>query len=312
MNPVLASFKDVGITCIDADYVRPGLACFYLLQHNEEYAVIETGTSRSLTGLQTVMKDRNIRSEQIRYIIPTHVHLDHAGGAGSMMAALPEAQLLVHPRGARHLIDPTRLVASSIDVYGEAQFKKLYGEIQPVPAARVESIEDGETRLLGSRALEFRHTRGHANHHFCIWDSTSQGWFSGDMYGICYPWLRYEQGDFLMPATTPTQFDPTAYRESIELLLSYKPKYFYLTHASRISFTDKAALLLQQQLEAYSDIATRHGDEEHLIKEELVELTLSLLAGYDKETSPEVLLKGVNQDISLNAQGLAFWQQSLG
>jgi glyoxylase-like metal-dependent hydrolase (beta-lactamase superfamily II) len=154
------------------------------------------------------LAEKQLAPEQVRYVIPTHVHLDHAGGAGSMMAAFPNAELLIHPRGARHMIDPERLIASAMEVYGEPKFRHLYGEILPIDPQRVVEMEDGESVNLGGRLLEFRHTRGHANHHFCVWDKTSRGWFSGDMFGISYPWCRFPRGDYVFPATTPTQFDP--------------------------------------------------------------------------------------------------------
>ena len=99
-----------GITRIDAGYLDPGVACFYLLESDDEYAVVETGTQYSVPVLEALLDDRGIASEQVRYVIPTHVHLDHAGGAGAMMQRFPNAQLLAHPRGARHLIDPAVLV----------------------------------------------------------------------------------------------------------------------------------------------------------------------------------------------------------
>ena len=180
-----------GITCIDAAYVKPGVACFYLMEEEGECAVLETGTCHSVASLQRLMADRDLAPEQVRYVIPTHVHLDHAGGAGTMMSIFPEAQLLIHPRRARHMTDPERLISGATEVYGEELFRQLYGDIQPVDSSRVVSMADGEKVSLGGRQLEFRHTRGHAEHHFCVWDEVSQGWFSGDMFGVSYPWCRF-------------------------------------------------------------------------------------------------------------------------
>ena len=126
-----------GITCIDANYVGEGIASFYLVEEDGEYAVIETGTRYSVDGLISLMEARDIASEQIRYVIPTHVHLDHAGGAGRMMSLFPAAELLIHPRGARHMIDPAKLESAARAVYGDAVFDQLYGEMIPVPAGRV-------------------------------------------------------------------------------------------------------------------------------------------------------------------------------
>ena len=221
---------DDGITCIDAGYVADGVACFYLLGAGDDYAVIETGTGRSVDRLLQVLASRSIAQEQLRYIIPTHVHLDHAGGAGAMAQCFPEAVVLAHPRGARHLTDPARLVASAREVYGDAHFDRLYGTVAPIAEARLRVVEDGERVLLGDRELVFRHTRGHADHHFCVWDSRSAGWFSGDMFGACYRWSRFDDAVYVLPTTTPTQFRPEAFLESIDLLASYSPHRLFLTH----------------------------------------------------------------------------------
>ncbi len=207
MDDLTYQLLGCGITCIDAAYVKHGMACFYLMEEGGECAVLETGTCHSVPALQRLLLERGIAPQQVRYIIPTHVHLDHAGGAGAMMAAFPEAQLLIHPRGARHMADPERLVAGAMEVYGPELFQTLYGTIVPIDPGRIRQMEDGETVSLAGRVLEFRHTRGHAEHHFCIWDEASRGWFSGDMFGVSYPWCRFPNGDFVLPSTTPSQFD---------------------------------------------------------------------------------------------------------
>lgn len=313
MSTVTSQQLGHGITCIDANYIRPGLACFYLLEddvHGEsEFALIETGTTHSLDNLLQVMKLRGIDASQIRYVIPTHVHLDHAGGAGAMMERFPSAQLLVHPRGARHMVDPARLVASSMEVYGEEKFHRLYGEILPVSAQRVVEMEDGQVIELGARKLLFRHTRGHADHHFCIWDEMSRGWFSGDMFGISYPWFRFEDGDFLLPATTPTQFDPGAYLESIDLLASFQPQRMYLTHYGEFPFCDQAAKLLGRQLAYYRDIAMARGVDRAGIEAALLGYSVELMGQYDPGAGEAECAQWLAFDVGLNAQGLEVWQQ---
>lgn len=300
-----------GVVCIDAGYISPGLACFYLLRSGDDCAIIETGTSHSLANLEQSMSELGVAAQQIRYVIPTHVHLDHAGGAGRMMAAFPEAQLLVHPRGARHLIDPQRLIASSMGVYGAERFKQLYGEILPVGAKKVKEIADGEILCLGDRRLEFRHTRGHADHHFCIWDECARAWFSGDMFGISYPWFRFPDGDFLFPATTPTQFDPNYYLQSVELLVSYRPERFFLTHYGELIFQESHAVNLKSQLEAYKDIGLRHGTDIESIEHALTHYSLERLSELDKALPEGVLRERLAFDMNLNAQGLVAWQSRL-
>ena len=300
-----------GVSCIDADYIRHGIACFYLLEEGDECAVIETGTANSFRNLQRLLAEKQLAPEQVRYVIPTHVHLDHAGGAGSMMAAFPNAELLIHPRGARHMIDPERLIASAMEVYGEPKFRHLYGEILPIDPQRVVEMEDGESVNLGGRLLEFRHTRGHANHHFCVWDKTSRGWFSGDMFGISYPWCRFPRGDYVFPATTPTQFDPEDFLDSLQLLASYRPERIYLTHYGELAFTPEKAALLGRQVEAYGGFATGHADRRESLEQVLGDYSLSLIGLFEPHRSEAELRQLLAFDMDLNAQGLEVWRQRL-
>jgi glyoxylase-like metal-dependent hydrolase (beta-lactamase superfamily II) len=300
-----------GITCIDAGYIRPGMACFYLMEQGGECAIIETGTSHSVANLEQVMAAKALAPEQVRYVIPTHVHLDHAGGAGAMMAAFPNAQLLIHPRGARHMADPGRLIASSQEVYGEQRFRELYGEILPIAADRMREVEDGQTINLGERQLEFRHTRGHADHHFCVWDEMSQGWFSGDMFGISYPWFRFPAGDFLIPTTTPTQFNPEAYLASLEVLGSYQPQRIYLTHYGELAYTKELADVLARQVVSYCDLAPPHAGDKAGLERALSDYSLGLLREFETSAPEAELCKLLAFDMDLNAQGLQVWLQRL-
>lgn len=298
-----------GITCIDAAYVSAGMACFYLMEEGGECAVLETGTSHSADVLWQLLRERNIALEQVRYVIPTHVHLDHAGGAGAIMAALPNAQLLVHPRGARHMADPERLVSAAKAVYGDELFHTLYGEVQPIAADRIRQMPDGEKVSLAGRQLEFRHTRGHAEHHFCIWDELSQGWFSGDMFGVSYPWCRFAQADFLLPSTTPSQFDPEAYLVSLELLGSYSPQRMYLTHFGELAYSAEKSQLLARQIETYCEFAAADSSDAVLLQQRLSDYTLELLNEFDARGDEVTIRRHIDFDMQLNAQGLQMWRQ---
>lgn len=295
-----------GIVCIDANYVAPGMACFYLLEAADEYAVIETGTGYSVDNLQRFLSAHGIANEQIRYVVPTHVHLDHAGGAGLMMQCFPRAQLLIHPRGEPHMADPARLVAASRAVYGDALFAELYGDVLPVPATRILAMQDGDSVLLGDRRLEFRHTPGHALHHFCVWDERSKGWFSGDMFGLCYAWCRFPEGDLVLPSTTPTQFDPEAYLASLALLHGYAPKHMYLTHYGAIEYSREKSRMLAAQIAAYCELARGH-DSEAALQAKLAEDAVERAAGLGSEYAPDELGDKLVFDMQLNAQGLRAW-----
>ena len=302
------------IVCIDADYIRPGLACCYMIDHCGEVAIIETGTGFSAAGILTVLRDKGIAPEQVKYVIPTHVHLDHAGGAGVLMEALPDATAVVHPRGARHLIDPQKLIAGSIAVYGEQRFKELYGDVVPIPQSRVQVAEDGDSVDLAGRKLLFRDTPGHASHHFCIWDEYSRGWFSGDTFGLGYRELIFPKGRFLFPTTTPVQFDPDRLIASIDLLMSYQPARVYLTHYGLLKQPGEYAGLLREQIEAYRAIALGASNTCNRV-EQLRDAIAVLTLARVREIDPELLwadLEILNMDMQLNAQGLEVWLQRQG
>lgn len=310
MNTPLFEEIGYGVTCIDAQYVSWGMACFYLLESAGEYALIETGTNHSVGGLLACLAQRDIHPEQIRFIIPTHVHLDHAGGAGAMMALFPRAQLVIHPRGARHMIDPQQLVAASQAVYGEQLFASLYGDVMPIEAQRVVAADDGYTLCFGQRTLLLRHTEGHARHHFCVWDEHSHGWFTGDMFGICYPWFRFPEGDYLLPSTTPTQFDPQAYLRSLELLHSYAPRRIYLTHYGMIEYSASKNSALAQQVQAYRDVALQSCADDGELEARLSALALQSIRAFTPSTDAQQLSDWLQFDIPLNAQGLAHWRST--
>ncbi|MDH4039132.1 MAG: MBL fold metallo-hydrolase [Gammaproteobacteria bacterium] len=299
-----------GITCIDAGYIRPGMACFYLLRQGDECAIIDTGISHSVVHLEQVMTTQGISPEQVRYIIPTHIHLDHAGGAGTMMRRFDQAQLLVHPRGARHLVDPERLLASTQSVYGVDRFRELYGEIVPVEADRVVPVADGEIFRVNGRALEIRHTRGHADHHVCVWDEYSRGWFSGDMFGISYHWFRFPAGSFVMPATTPTQFDPEQYLLSIDLLESYRPQRIYLTHYGELEYSGELAALLARQVHEYPRLLGELAGDHTAMRNAICDYSIGLLRRFDTGLEKNELEELLAFDIDLNARGVALWLQS--
>ncbi len=296
-----------GITCIDAQYVRPGLACFYLVEEAGEYAVIETGTSHSAQYLLDCLSEWGIDPAQVRYVVPTHVHLDHAGGVGVLMQGCANATLLIHPRGARHMAQPQKLDESTRGVYGDAVFDELYGEIPAVDERRIEALEDGAQFALAGRQFTVRHTRGHANHHFCIWDEMTRGWFTGDMFGVCYPWWRFGDEAFVLPATTPTQFDPEAFLDSLALLDDYRPQYMYLTHFGRIDYTGSKREGLAQQVLRYRDLALAHRDTPGDLQEALTRDGLERLAQFDTGADVEKHRQWLGFDMPLNAQGLQVW-----
>ena len=297
------------MTRIDAGYVKPGMVSFYLLQCADTYAVIETGTVHSVPTLLGLLETLDVQSDQVKYVIPTHVHLDHAGGAGLMMQQFTQAQLVVHPRGSRHLIDPAKLVAASRQVYGSELFDRLYGEIVPVPAERVIAADDGLCLDLAGRQLLLRHTPGHADHHLCVWDARSRGWFSGDVFGISYQWFRTNGGDYCMPATTPSQFRPQQLKASIELLAAESPERIFLTHFGELAYTDELKQSLLAQIDNYVKMAGQYGQQVDQLEEAIMDYSLQRVAAMNTAADTADMRELFRHDARLNAQGLAVWQQ---
>jgi glyoxylase-like metal-dependent hydrolase (beta-lactamase superfamily II) len=308
-KPRLTDFED-GITAVDTEYVRPGLDASHLLIQDGRAAFIDTGTSHSTPLLLAALAEKGLAPEQVDWVFVTHVHLDHAGGAGALMAALPNATAVLHPRGARHMIDPAKLIEGSKSVYGEQAFNDLYGEIRPIPAARVRTVEDGDRLSLGSREFEFIHTEGHARHHYCIIDPAASAVFTGDCFGISYRELDTAAGPFAFPTTTPVHFDPDAAHETIRRLLSYKPQRAFLTHYSCVHAPAALAPQLHRDLEEYVKIANAHrndNDPEGSIRAALRDWTWARLDEHGFDPDPDLRDEILRLDLALNAQGLAVW-----
>lgn len=306
-----AVFQPLGnnIFCIDAFYTGPDIACCYLLVDRDECALIETGTALSVDNILATLRALSIPKDQLRYIIPTHVHLDHAGGAGALMQQLPQASLLIHPKGARHIIDPTRLVASAQQVYGQKLFAQLHGEVVPVDAYRVQTVEDGETLLVGQRRLRVKHTRGHAEHHFCLFDEQSKGWFSGDMFGVSYARQRFTKSAYVMPATTPTQFDPALYQNSVRTLCESDPAVFYLTHFGALNFQESQRDCLLRQLEQYAALGSAFAGDIPSLENAVLDVSRAELKRLLPTSKIEAEVNALTLDAKLNAQGIAWWSQ---
>jgi len=308
-KPSLIDF-DAGITAVDTEYVRPGLDASHLVVHGGRAAFVDTGTSRSVPLLLAALEAKGLEPGQVDWVLVTHVHLDHAGGAGALMAELPNATAVLHPRGARHMVDPSRLIEGSKAVYGEAAFDALYGEIRPIPEARIRTVEDGERLSLAGRELEFIHTEGHARHHYCIIDPAAAAVFTGDCFGISYRELDTAAGPFIFPTTTPVQFDPEAAHTTIRRLLSYRPEHAFLTHFSHVAAPAALAPQLHRDLDEYVRIATAHRDDadpEASIRDALRDWTFARLDEHGFDPDLELREEILNMDLALNAQGLAVW-----
>jgi glyoxylase-like metal-dependent hydrolase (beta-lactamase superfamily II) len=299
-----------GITCIDTLQERPGLAGCYLIQRGDDYAFVEAGTAHGVPRLLALLDARNIPRERVRYVIPTHVHLDHAGGVGVLMRELPEAKLVAHPRGARHLIDPSKLIAGASAVYGADAVKQMYGEIAPVPEARVIVADDGHRLPFGDGELLVMDSPGHARHHFSIWDAESRGFFTGDTFGLSYRDFDGPEGPFLFPTTTPVQFEPDAWMQTLDRYLSFKPQRMYLTHYSAVENVEKLALDLRTGIQRYVELGERlkAAPRRHeALREALTQDALAVLKAQRNPVSEAKARELLAFDMELNAQGLGVW-----
>ena len=308
-----------GVHVVDTGFQRPRFDASYLIVERGRAAFVDTGTNQGVPRLLAALAQLGLEPSAVDWLIATHVHLDHAGGAGRLMQSLPNARLVVHPRGARHLIDPSALVAGASAVYGAAEVERSYGTIVGVDAARVTTTHDGMTLDLAGRPLEFIDTPGHARHHHCVWDAASRGWFSGDTFGVSYRELDTEHGAFVLPTTTPVQFEPQALHASIERLLARRPERMYVTHYGSIGRDAGAVVrlgaLLRELIDAMVAIgrAAPAGGERHAaLKRQLAALYLRRLGEHGCALDAASLLGLLAIDIELNAQGLAAWLDRAG
>jgi glyoxylase-like metal-dependent hydrolase (beta-lactamase superfamily II) len=311
-RPPLPALEDLGdgIAAIDTGHVRPFFDASHLVVERGRAAFVDVGTNHSVPGLLAVLEAKGIRPEAVEYVIVTHVHLDHAGGAGEMMRRLPAARLVAHPRGARHMVDPSKLWAGATAVYGEEAMRRNYGELVPVDASRVLEAPEGATVELGGRPLRFLDTPGHARHHFCVWDEASRSMFTGDTFGLSYRELASGRGAFVLPTTTPVQFEPEALLASIDRLVGYRPAAMLLTHYSRVVEIERMAADLRRQtgeLVALGRAQDGRPDRAARLREGVRELFLGWVRDHGTPLPAERAAELLALDVELNAQGLEVW-----
>jgi glyoxylase-like metal-dependent hydrolase (beta-lactamase superfamily II) len=299
-----------GIHAIDTGFHRPHFDASYLLVEDGRAAFIDTGTNHAVPRLLGALDALGLTPEAVDLVIPTHVHLDHAGGTGVLMQHLPAATVWVHPRGLRHLVDPSALIESATRVYGEAEMVRSYGRIVGVDPQRIRATSDGMEIRLAGRALRFLHTPGHARHHHCVWDERTRGFFTGDTFGLSYREFDSPQGAWLLPTTTPVQFEPEALRASVQRLLGFEPDCMYLTHFGRIDGVARLGATFLDQLDELVALGHRlraAPDRHAALKRGLLALYLERVARHGCDLAPAQVEKLLAVDIELNAQGIGLW-----
>jgi glyoxylase-like metal-dependent hydrolase (beta-lactamase superfamily II) len=303
-TPVTTSHPS-GITTVDADYVRPGYASVHLIERDGRVAVVDTGTNDSVPLVLSALERLGLGPAAVDWVFVTHVHLDHAGGAGRLMRELPAARAVAHPRAVPHLVDPSRLIEASRVVYGAARFDRLYGTPLPIDRGRIVETTDGDRMTLGKSEFGVLHTPGHALHHHVLHDIDGRAVFTGDTFGLSYRALDTARGPCVLPTTTPTQFDPEQLVASIRRIVALEPEALYLTHYGRVTGVERLGASLEAQIENHVDIARRHAnlsDREQAIR---ADLRLSWLELLEAHGAPlEAVDDLLAPDLDLNAQGL--------
>ncbi len=308
--PPFVQALDHGIHAIDTGFHREHFDAAYLIVERGRAAFVDTGTNFGVPRLLAALEALGLAPADVDLVIPTHVHLDHAGGVGLLMTHLPHATAWVHPRGARHLIDPRALIAGATAVYGEEEMARSYGRIVGVPAERVRESADGMTVELAGRPLQFLDTPGHARHHHCVWDERTRGFFTGDTFGLSYREFDSARGPWLLPTTTPVQFEPEALKSSVRRLLSYDPACMYLTHFGRVGEVERLGAELLEQIDAMVALgrALRDAPQRHeALKRGLLEQYIAHVARHGCNFTPARIAELLAIDLELNAQGMGIW-----
>jgi len=312
MSPEPARQVASGVFLVDTGYLRPRLAACYIVRGRDSAAIIETGHAATVPRLLAALQQLGIAREAVSHVIVTHVHLDHAGGAGLLMQALPGATLVAHPRGARHMVDPARLWAGTVGVYGEEATRALYGEPVPVAAGRVVEAPEGFSVDLGARPLRFLDAPGHARHHFVVFDPVTRGFFSGDSFGLSYRETDGgPHGPFFAISTTPVQFDPPALHATLDRMLAERPERVYLTHFGMVEGDLAAAgAALHRGIDDHVRVARAAppGPGRHAaIKAGLTAQLVADLGRHGVPLPAAEALEVFANDLELNAQGLGVW-----
>ncbi|UED76996.1 MBL fold metallo-hydrolase [Brevibacillus sp. DP1.3A] len=239
----------------------------------EELTLVETGPSPSVPYIKAGLAKLGYTPEQVKYIIVTHIHLDHAGGVGLFLKDCPNAKVVVHPKGARHLVDPSRLIAGARAVYHD-DFDRLFDPIEAVLEERILIRGDGDTLKIGENCvLEFLDSPGHANHHFSIYDPVSRGMFTGDTAGVLYPQLKKDGIHLVLPSTSPNQFDPDAMLASLSRFEARKLSRIYFGHFGMSEQVDD----VYRQIREWLPVFVAEGESTLAVGQTYDELSRKLL-----------------------------------
>jgi len=213
-----------GLSWIDLEFLgRSSAIAAGIVQSPAGVAVIDPGPTSCLDVLETGLQSQGVRWDEVRHILLTHIHLDHAGATGTILRAHPHITVAVHARGAPHMVDPAKLLDSATRLYGD-QMDRLWGEVAPVPRERLVTLSGGERIEAGGRVFDVAYTPGHASHHVSYFDASSGVAFVGDTAGVCL-----DEG-YVLPPTPPPDIDLELWTASVDRILAWSPSTLFLTH----------------------------------------------------------------------------------
>ncbi|GCE17387.1 MBL fold metallo-hydrolase [Dictyobacter kobayashii] len=285
---------------------EPEVIGTYVLAGKDEIALIDPGPETTIEALLASLQEAEFNPQTITHILLTHIHLDHAGGVGTLLHHMPNAKVYVYSKGAPHLKDPTKLITSASRVYKE-RMQELWGNVEAVPAANIQTIDGGDILNVAGRRLEVHYTPGHASHHVVFYDVHAGELFAGDAAGVHLPGI-----DYVRPPTPPPDVDIEAWSATIDLLKKLRPDVLYLAHFGPVRNTIPYLERFRAQLFAWGDIvleALQAGKNE----EEIIQILID-------KTEPELKRKGADAeafkryDLATNypmtAQGyIRYWQK---
>ncbi len=296
---------NLNLNIVDSGLIRDKFAGTYILRDKKEVAIIEVSTSHAVPRILKKLKSLNISKVDVKYLFITHIHLDHAGGAGTLIRELPYAKLIVQPSGSKHMVDPSKLIIGANAVYGEDVVQKDYGQINAIPLNRIIECTDGQVFKIGDRELTTIYTPGHARHHISIFDNLSKGIFSGDSFGLSYPELDVNGRRFYQPTTTPTAFEYDKMFFSIDKMMSLDPKIIFFTHYGYSEDPMDVEKQIKKRLKDYKSLVeSGTGDLEKKLGDYYIKESLK----HGVKLSDNKILELFKIDIKLNAMGLSLWK----
>ena len=310
----LRDFGD-GIYALDSGYFRDEFDAVHLIVEQGRIAIIDTSTKYAAPRIIESIRALGLGPEHVDWVLLTHVHLDHAGGAGELMRLCPNAKVTVHPRGVRHLTDPSKLWAAVCEVYGDEMAIREYGGLDPIAADRIMETPEGASVSLAGRRIEFWDAPGHAKHHVYIRDLQTNSFFTGDTFGISYRDFDTEQGAYVFVTSSPSQFDPDDFKASIGRIVQANPPAVYLTHYAQIRDVVRHGQHLVQQIDDFARIALAHKDagaqRADRIRRDMGQLMLRELRAHGVLLTDAQCLEVLDLDLKLNSDGLVCWLDGL-